>query len=481
VKTVGPDPSLRKRALSASAVWVGAYVPLQVIRVGSQVWLAALLDPMMFGLVRLAYVVVQGLKMFSEVGIRHAIVRSERGDDPDFLNTAWTMQVGRGALLWVVATLLAFPAAAFYEEKTLLYLLPGIATVSLIGGFASTRFVQLNRALREGPRAMLEVSQAVVTRGTMIAWALICPNVWALVAGPIAGVIFFVSVSHALLPGVRNRFRWDRAAVGELWSFGSWIFVGTVIAYFGQQFDSLMLGKLEAIRLLGVYAIALTISRLPLEITNIVSAHVLFPVMSELARENAEQFGHRVRRIRAALLPASATIILCVATGAPWFFRWFYDARYADAIWMTPLACVGVWVSVLSASAGRALLSLGRTRALACSGLVRVLVTAASCLAGYHSFGLPGLILGVGIGLLAGHLVDLMMLARQGTFLFSQDLWHTVVLVMLAGACVAAYKFGDRLADPVLSPVAALGLSSVVCAVAGLWVLRVSLPILRGK
>jgi hypothetical protein len=38
--------------------------------------------------------------MFSELGIVTNIVQHPRGDDPDFLNTAFCIQAARGPTLW---------------------------------------------------------------------------------------------------------------------------------------------------------------------------------------------------------------------------------------------------------------------------------------------------------------------------------------------------------------------------------------------
>jgi Polysaccharide biosynthesis protein len=62
---------------------------------------------------------IVGLAMFSDIGIGQNVIRHERGDDPDFLNTIWTIQVVRGLILAVIATLAAVPIARFYHQPEL--------------------------------------------------------------------------------------------------------------------------------------------------------------------------------------------------------------------------------------------------------------------------------------------------------------------------------------------------------------------------
>ena len=49
-----------------------------------------------------------GLQMFSDIGIYPSIIQNKRGEEPDFLNTAWTIQIVRGGVLWLADHVLAW-------------------------------------------------------------------------------------------------------------------------------------------------------------------------------------------------------------------------------------------------------------------------------------------------------------------------------------------------------------------------------------
>ena len=67
-----------------------------VLRLGSNLILTRLLVPEMFGLMSIASTVGTILAMLSDIGLRQAVVRSTRGDDKGFLDTAWTIQIVQG-------------------------------------------------------------------------------------------------------------------------------------------------------------------------------------------------------------------------------------------------------------------------------------------------------------------------------------------------------------------------------------------------
>ena len=458
----GGSSALGKRAFISSGIWAVTYFLLQILRIVSQIILASLLSPHAFGIVRIGTAVIQGLRMCSEVGVRESIVRDEQGDEPTFLNTAWTFQIIRGVLIWVVAMALAWPIASIYDEPSLLLILPALATVPLMAGFNSTAFIQLNRLLREGPRALLELSSALVSSCAMVAWAyFVSQDAWALVIGSVAGGIIFLIVSHRL-PGDRNRLMWDTDAAQKIWGFGAWIFVGTVIAFLGQQLDSFMLGKFDAVSVLGVYFIASTVARLPNEIMSVISVHVLYPVFSSINRDSPEQFTERLLQIRSLVLPVAASAVVGVVMVSPWFFTVFYDDRYADAVWIAPLICASAWVLILNSPVNRALLTLGRTRQLAFIGLVKVIAMAILAPIGFMYAGVAGFIVGVFVATAIEHALSVVYLAVEGINVVGQDLRETTFVAAFAIAAVAGNTIALQQDAP--GTTITLGLAIVACA-----------------
>src|SRR2546421_7848298 len=96
-----PDRSSLKALVIKGSAWtIAGHGAGELIRLAKSLVLTRLLFPEAFGMMSLVGVVMYGLQMLSDVGLVQAIIRDKRGDDPDFLNTAWTMQVIRGAVLW---------------------------------------------------------------------------------------------------------------------------------------------------------------------------------------------------------------------------------------------------------------------------------------------------------------------------------------------------------------------------------------------
>jgi len=397
----------RKQALSGSAWTVFGYGTSQVIRLGSNILLAHLLFPAAFGVMALVTVVMQGLQMFSDVGIGPSIIQSKRGEDQTFLNTAWTIQAIRGVVLWLICCALAWPAAVFYGKSDpmaheLLWVLPVAGLSAIINGFNSTSVFTLNRSLSMAKVTLLELIPQAFSVVGMVVWGFLAPSVWALVSGWIIQSTAKCVMSHVLNPAFRNRFLWNPACVHELMHFGRWIFLSTMISFMAGSFDRLALAKLISLTELGIYSIALTFVRIAIEVSNRLSNTVLFPLLSRF-QEEPVRLVELCLKARSLVLLVGGAMVSTTAILSPLFFELLYSASYAGAGEVARWLSIFVWASILLSSMERVPLALGHPKALVVSNLI---ATAGYALAipGYHYFGLPGFIVSLAFAVLLAHL-----------------------------------------------------------------------------
>jgi O-antigen/teichoic acid export membrane protein len=180
---------------SASWIMLG-YGASQMIRLASNLILTRLLFPEAFGLMALITVITVGLTLFSDVGIAPSIAQSTRGDDPAFLDTAWTIQVMRGFGLWLVACALALPIAAFYDQPDLAGYLPIAALTLVVSGFNPTRIETAHRHLLMGRLTALDLASQAIGIATMVVLAVIWQSVLALIVGGVVQAIAKLALTH---------------------------------------------------------------------------------------------------------------------------------------------------------------------------------------------------------------------------------------------------------------------------------------------
>ncbi len=326
-----PSRSLFARALRGSAITAGSYAVAQALRLASNLILTRLLFPEAFGLMALVSVFLVGLAMFSDVGIGPAISQSKRGDDAEFLNTAWTIQVVRGGLLWLFTCLLAWPAAQFYAAPDLMWLLPVAGGTLLISGFNPTRIDTANRHLLLGRVTALDLISQIIGIVSMVVLAWLFESVWALVIGALIGSAAKLVLMQRLLPGQVNRFHWDKTAGHELIHFGKWIFLSTACGFLLSQGDKAILGAYLPLDQLGVYNIGYFLASFPVLLGGAVISRIMIPLYRDHPPAASAQNFTKLRRLRFGLTAGMLLLLGVMAFAGVAIVGLLYDDRYVRA------------------------------------------------------------------------------------------------------------------------------------------------------
>jgi O-antigen/teichoic acid export membrane protein len=361
--------TLKHRALRAGWWTLASYIINLVVRFGSNLILTRLLAPEMFGVMTVATIIMIGLAMFSDLGIRQNIVQSARGHDPHFLNTAWTIQILRGVLLWVCAV--GASAFVFLSNRAGLvaadsvYAADGLPVViiisalaAVIAGFESTKLLEASRGLSLGRVTAIDMVAQVVGLICMMGWVLVDRSIWVLVAGSLGSSLARTALSHTLLPGVANRLAWDKSASYELVHYGKWIFLSSVLGFLVSGGDRLLLGSLVSVTILGLYSVA---SLIPVSIDvilNKVMADVTFPAFSEIVRERRHDLKQTYYRFFRIIAPISYFLSGFLLTSGKSIIHILYDPRYQQAGWMLELQSI-ILLTIPSRLAVQSYMALG--------------------------------------------------------------------------------------------------------------------------
>jgi O-antigen/teichoic acid export membrane protein len=412
---------LKAKALRGSAWTFVGYGAAQLLRLISNLILTRILFPADFGVMALVSIVLQGVSLFSDMGIGPSIIQNKRGDDPVFLNTAWTIQVIRGILLCIAICILAWPVSIFYEQPILAQLLPVAALSSIISGFNPTKLFTVNRHLNLGRLTVVELISQVVSLALMIGLALWLQSVWALVAGGLISAILKLVLSNLILPGNRNSFAWDSGTAKELFSFGGWIFLSSCLGFFVSQGDRIVLGTFMSVEQLGVYSIASMLAVVVWQVNSKLSQSVLFPIYSRKKDASAEQLLPNIRQARilicaVLLLPACGLI----AFGDLVIYS-LYDERYTEAGWMLQVLVSGYAVLVAT-NIGPFYLAQGKSRLFFKLILVKSLILIIAMSVGGKLAGVAGIVVGVAAANLLYYPIQIGIYRHFGLWLWRLDL-----------------------------------------------------------
>ena len=421
--------NLKKRVLQSTAIILGGDGLVNVIRLISNLILTRLLVPEMFGLMAIANVVIMALAMFSDIGVGMFVIRSTRALDQEFLNTAWTLKVLRGFVLWGITLVVAKPAALIYNEPLLLWMIPLIGIDFVFDGFQSMSMILLRKELKMGRLIIMNLAARVSGLVCMVVLAYIYRNVWALVVGGLVAALVNLVWSFFLDRNLVHKFAWDKSVASEILHYGKWIFLSTSMMFLATQADRLLLGKLFPLALLGIYSIALNISQVPKNMVGKVSGDIIFPVISMYAHLPRPALRHKILQKRKFLLVPLALLVAVLTGFGDLIINVLYDNRYVEAGWMLPLLALGMWPLLLYSTIDRCLYVVGNPTHPAVGNALKFIYMVTCLPLAFFLTGKLGAVLVVAFNDFPVYVAINYGLRKKGLSGLRQDLWTTGVLL----------------------------------------------------
>jgi O-antigen/teichoic acid export membrane protein len=348
--------TLRSRLLKAGSWSFAGHVLAQVIRFASNVLLAKFLMPEAFALTTIVLLLTIGLALFSDLGILQNVVRHPNGEDRTFLNTAWTVQIVRGFVIWLCALAVAYAlpwavawgwvkSGTVYADPLLPWVI-AVATFSAVfQGAESSKVMVERRNMRLGRLTQIELASQLVAALIMVLLAWQTKSIWALVAGGLISAGLRTLLTHVAIPGPANRLAWDRQVLRELLGFGKWVFLSSILFYLVTNSDRLILSNLIDAPTFGLYTIAFLLVTAPGHVVSTVAGGVALPALSEVVRDRPHDLARVTNRFQLLsdlfLMPM---VGLLVVSGSH-IVSLFYDARYQAAGPILSMLALGAMAS----------------------------------------------------------------------------------------------------------------------------------------
>ena len=435
--------SLKGKAVRGTIWTVFGYGSSQVLRFGGNLILTRLLVPDLFGLMALVQIFIRGLSLFSDIGIRPSIIRSERGDDPVFLNTAWTIQVIRGFGLWIGCSIIALPVSNYYEDSRLLWLIPLVGLTTIISGFNSTSLATLNRKMEVGKLSLLELGVQTVSLFILIVWAWLSPSIWALVGGNLISITLMAFGSHYLNTGKPNRLAWNREAIIEIISFGKWIFLSTAMTFLASEADRILLGKFFTLKMLGIYVVAFTFADIPRQVSLKIGSQVIFPAFSQLLGLPRKTLRAKILEKRWKMLLLLGAMVSVLACFGDFVITQLYNSQYQQAAWMLPIIALGLWPLLLTLTIAPVLNAMGKPIYSAIGNCCKFIYMIVVLPIAFSKIGVLGAIVAIAFNDLPYYLVINYGLWREKLLAITQDLQVTILLIVtITLVAIARYQLG---------------------------------------
>ncbi len=453
---------LRKKTIRGGFAKVCAQGASFLLRVGSLMVLARLLEPKDFGLVGMVTAVIGVLNLFRDFGLSTAAVQRTTVTDEQISTLFW-INILVGALLMCLSFGMAPFVARFYHEPRLYWVTATLATGFLFNAAGVQHSALLQRQMRFTALASIDVIGLVAGTVLGIALAMRGYGYWALVgmtlATPLVSTVC-VWMLTAWIPGKPRK----HVGIRSLMRFGGTITLNGMVVYIAYNLEKVLLGRFWGADVVGIYGRAYQLSNIPTENLNSSVGGVAFSALSRL-QDQPQRLKSYFLKGYSLVLALTLPITLLSALFANDTILVVLGSKWKEAIPIFRLLSPTILIFAMINPFSWLLFAVGKVE----RSLKIALVIAPLVITGYV-IGLPygpkGVALGYSIAM-ALWVVPHIVWCVRGTAISVRDVFETLSRPLLSGIAGAAVSYGFILVGGgLLSPLPRLILGSAVfCAV----------------
>jgi PST family polysaccharide transporter len=410
-----------------------------IMRLGSLMVLARLLEPKDFGLVGMVTAFTGVLTLFRDFGLSSAAIQRKTVTEEQISTLFW-INISVGALLALLAVLLAPVIAGFYHERRLVGITAVLALGFLFNAAGVQHSVLLQRDMRFTALAIINTAGLIVGTAIAITGALAGYGYWSLVAmtvtSPLINTVGFW-LTTAWVPGMPHR----RTGIRSMMHFGGTVTLNGLIAYLASNFEKVLLGRFWGVDALGLYGRAYQLINIPTDNLNSAAGEVAFSALSRLQDDHARLRSYFLKGYSAVLALTVPITVACalfaddivlVILGPKWTAAAPIFRLLAPTILVFAVANPLFWLLSSIGLVGRSL---------------KMSLFVAPVMIGSYLIALPYGPRGVAFGYSAATMlwiVPLIVWAVRGTVVSVRDVLLTVSRPLVSSVVAAGLAFGIR-------------------------------------
>ncbi|MCX5741626.1 MAG: lipopolysaccharide biosynthesis protein [Proteobacteria bacterium] len=264
-----------------------------------------------FGIVAAASSVNVILYGIRDIGIGRALIQRKELR-PGHLQTAFAVStyIGVGSMTLLVAA--APMIGRFFSIESSVNVIRALAVLFAVRGVGSTSRMMSERTMRFNAIAIIDAGSFALGSITAMVAAVQGAGPWSLVLGYIVEE-GLSTLAYLVLSPPQVSLRIDRTCLRELMSYGIGQTITQITGMLATNGDNLVVGHVLGAKLLGFYARAYDLIKLPAFAFEAIVGRVLFPAFSRLQDDRARIGGMFTRVLFAnalVLFPASAALIV---------------------------------------------------------------------------------------------------------------------------------------------------------------------------
>ena len=433
-----------------------------LLRMGSLVVLARLLDPKDFGLVGMVTVFTGVLGLFRDFGLSAAAVQRTVITEEQISALFW-INILVGVLLGLVALSMAPVIAAFYHDPQLFWVTAVLATGFLFNAAGVQHSALLERQMRFTALAMINTVSLIVGTAVGIGGAKAGYGYWALVAMSVTQPLITTIglwLTKSWLPGMPHNWTGIRSMI----HFGGTLTLNGLVAYVAYNAEKIMIGRFWGTDAIGIYGRGYQLVDIPTANLNSAVGQVAFSALSRL-QDNPIRLKNYFLKGFSLVLGLTMPITIACALFADDVVFVLLGPKWEDTVAIVRLLAPTIGIFAIINPLGWLIYSLGLVARSLKIALVFAPLMITGCIMGLP-YGPKGVAFAYS-AVMTLWVIPHILWCVYGTAISLRDILLAVSRPLASGIVAGGLALGVRLiCGPFLSPLLRLVLESSILLVA---------------
>lgn len=404
----------------------------------SGIILARLLTPYDYGCIGMLSIFMVLAEAFIDGGFGSALIQKKRPTQEDY-STIFFWNIGMSFVMYAVLYFSAPAISRFYKIPLLCEVLRVQGLVLFIYAFNVIQQNQLRKNLNFKVLSIVTITTSILSLGVTVFMAYNGFGVWALVAqnlitAAIPALVFWFFIKW------RPSWTFSWTSFKELFSFGFYMFLTSLLNQFGQQIQGLLIGKVYNPSTMGYYSKAHATEKLASTSIGSVMNQVTYPLYAE-AQDNKKQLANMIKRITMTLSYITWPLMFILLLCAKPIFVLLYSNRWLDSVPYFQVLCISGLAYCLQSVNNQSIAAIGKSRAMFVWTVVKRTVGIVGIVGGLAVFGMKGLLAGVVFGTWFAYFVNVGLVSKHIGYKWTEQFLN-IMPVAIASVVSALIAYG---------------------------------------
>ena len=384
--------SLKQKAASGM-VWTSiqrfSAIGIQFI---SGIVLARLLTPYDYGCIGMLSIFMLLAEAFIDGGFGSALIQKRLPTQDDYSTIFW-WNLGMAVLMYAILFVSAPAIARFYDIPLLCNVLRVQGLVLFIYAFNIVQRNQLKKKLNFKVLSIVTITTSIIALGITIFMAYRGFGVWALVAqnlitAAIPALVFWFFIKWRPI----WIFSWK--SFRELFSFGLYMFLSSLVNTFCSKLQGLLIGKLYSPDTLGYFSKATSTEQLASGSISSVMTQVSYPLYVKV-QDDKMAMVNMIRRLTMTISYITFPLMMVLLLTAKPIFVLLYSDRWLQSVPYFQVLCIVGLSSCLQAVNTQPIAAIGKSKTMFLWTLGKRTFGLTFMVGGLFLFGMKGFLVGV--------------------------------------------------------------------------------------